>query len=75
MTFAQRRLKTVEASTVKRQFAPLHNLFELARDEWELPLRENPLAKVRVRAPQERRERRLKNGEMEKLVAAGSHVP
>ena len=63
-------LKTVKASTLKRQFAPLHNLFELARDEWGLPLHENPLAKVRVRAPQERRERRLKSGEVDTLAAA-----
>ena len=69
-SYRDERLKTIKASTLKRQFAPLHNLFELARDEWELPLRENPLGKVRVKSPQQRRERRLKSGEMDKLVAA-----
>jgi integrase len=68
--YRDQRLEVVGASTLKRQFAPLHNMFELARDEWELPLRENPLAKVRVKSPQQRRERRLKSGEMTKLVAA-----
>lgn len=66
--YRDERLKTIKASTLKRQFAPLHNLFELARDEWELPLRENPLGKVRVMSPQARRERRLKNGEMDRLI-------
>jgi integrase len=37
-----------------------------------LPLRENPLSKLRVRLPQQRRERRLRNGELEKLIAAAS---
>ena len=69
-SYRDERLKTIKASTLKRQFAPLHNLFELARDEWALPLRENPLGKVRVRSPQAGRERRLKSGEMDALAAA-----
>ena len=46
---------TVKPSTLKRELAPLHNMFELAKDEWGLPLRENPLSKVRlVLHPRER---------------------
>jgi hypothetical protein len=44
--YRDERLMAVTASTLKRQLAPLHNMFELAKDEWGLPLRENPLRKV-----------------------------
>jgi integrase len=64
------RLKTIKVTTLKRELSPLHNLFELARDEWGLPLPENPLGKLRLRLPQNRRERRLKEGELDRLIAA-----
>ena len=69
-TYRDERLKTITASTLKRQLAPLHNMFELARDEWGLPLRENPLRKVRLASCQIRRERRLKSGELDQLILA-----
>jgi integrase len=68
--YRDERLKTVKATTLKRELSPLHNLFEVARDEWGLPLSENPLGKLRLKLPPSRRERRLKEGEMEKLVTA-----
>ena len=68
--YRDERLQSIKASTLKREFSPLHNLFELARDEWELPLRDNPLDKVRLRIPQQWRERRLKDNELDKLLAA-----
>lgn len=69
-SYRDERLKAIKASTLRRELAPLHNMFELARDEWGLPLRENPLRKVRVASGQGRRERRLKNGELERLIIA-----
>lgn len=68
--YRDERLKTIKASTLKRELAPLHNMFELAKDEWGLPLRENPLSKVRLSSSHARRERRLRNGELDKLIAA-----
>jgi integrase len=68
--YRDERLKTVKASTLKRELAPLHNRFELAKDEWGLPLRENPLSKVRLSSTHARRERRLRNGELDRLIAA-----
>jgi integrase len=68
--YRDERLKAIKPTTLKRELSPLHNLFTVARDEWGLPLRENPLDKVRVRSPQQRRERRLKGGELDRLVAA-----
>jgi integrase len=49
---------------------PLHNIFELAKDEWGLPVRENLLSKVRLSSTHARRERRLRNGELANLIAA-----
>ena len=69
-TFRDERLKTIKATTLKRELSPLHNLFEVARDEWGLPLSENPLSKLRLRLPAHRRERRLQEGELERLVNA-----
>jgi integrase len=68
--YRDERLKTIKASTLKRELAPLNNMFELAKDEWGLPLRENPLSKVRLSSTHTRRERRLRNGELESLIAA-----
>ena len=67
-SYRDERLMAIRASTLKRELAPLHNMFEIAKDEWGLVLRENPLRKVRVSAGQQRRERRLKHGELDKLI-------
>ena len=48
--YRDERLKAIKPSTLKREFSPLHNLFGLAKDEWGLPLRENPLDKVRLKS-------------------------
>ena len=67
-SYRDERLMAIKASTLRRELAPLHNMFEIAKDEWGLPLRENPLRKVRVTAGQQRRERRLKHGELDQLI-------
>ena len=64
------RLKVIKPVSLKRELVPIHNLFEIARDEWGLPIRENPLDKLRLDAPDQRRERRLRDGEWMKLVKA-----
>jgi integrase len=69
-SYRDERLTVIKESTLKRELAPLHNMFELARDEWGLPLRENPLSKVRLTSIQGRRERRLKKGELDQLIEA-----
>jgi integrase len=55
---------------LKRQLAPIHNLFEIARYDWGLPIRENPLDRLQLKAPDQRRERRLRPGELEKIIDA-----
>jgi integrase len=69
-SYRDERLKSVTANTLRREFSPLHNLFEVARDEWGLPIRENPLDKVRLECPNNRRERRLRLGELDAIVQA-----
>ena len=44
--YRDERLMVIKPSTLKRELSPLHNMFAVARDEWGLPLRENPLDKV-----------------------------
>ncbi|MEI8154721.1 MAG: site-specific integrase [Hyphomicrobiales bacterium] len=68
--YRDERLREVKPATLKRQLGPIHNLFEIARDEWGIPLRENPLAKLQLNAPDDRRERRLRPGELDRLIAA-----
>ena len=68
--YRDERLKTIKPNTLKRELSPLHNMFEVARDEWGLALAENPLGRLRLKIPSQRRERRLKAGEMEKLISA-----
>ena len=65
--YRDERLKSIKPTTLKRELSPLQNMFEVARDEWGLPVRENPLSKIRVDIPFQRRERRLKDGELERL--------
>ena len=45
-------------------------MFNVARDEWELPIGENPLAKLQFKASDQRRGRRLKLGELDKIIEA-----
>ncbi|GBE43418.1 hypothetical protein BMS3Bbin10_01495 [bacterium BMS3Bbin10] len=64
------RLQDIKPAPLKRQLTPIHNLFEIARDEWGLPIVENPLDRLKLHAPDNRRERRLRSGEFERLIEA-----
>lgn len=68
--YRDERLKSIKPSSLKRQLDPIHNLFELAKREWGMPLPVNPLTALRLLAPSTRRERRLNVGEWEKLLNA-----
>lgn len=68
--YRDRRLTCVSATTLARQLAPLSHMFNIAKREWELPLRNNPLSDLRTGAEGNRRERRLRIGELERLVSA-----
>jgi integrase len=70
--YRDERLLSIKASTLKRQLNPVRHMFEIARDEWDLPLKQNPLDKLKLEAPDQRRERRLKDGELPRLVEAAN---
>ena len=58
--YRDERLTEIKPASVRRVLAPIHNLFEIARTEWDLPIRENPLSKLRFHDSDQRRERRLR---------------
>lgn len=68
--FRDQRLKTIKPVSLKRQLDPIHHLFEVARDEWSLPIRTNPLDQLKLKAPTQKRERRLRPGELVRLLDA-----
>lgn len=68
--YRDERLKSIAPISLKRQLAPISHAFEIARTEWGIPIKENPIEKLRLKARDNRRERRLKDGEQEKLLEA-----
>ena len=64
------RLKMIKASTLKRELNPLRHMFEIAKTEWNIPLKENPLDKLKLNAPDNKRQRRLQAGEYDRLIKA-----
>ena len=46
-----------------RDMPPIQNLFEVNREEWRLPVRENPVSKLKIVCETTRRERPLRDGE------------
>jgi integrase len=72
VNYRDERLKTIKPSSLQRQLSPLHNLFEVARSEWGLPIKENPLDGVKLECRHNGRERRLREGELERISSAAS---
>lgn len=63
--------KAITAKSAKRLLSPLQHMFEIAMTDWDIPLRENPLSNFKLKAKDNKRDRRLRQGELEKLLAAG----
>ena len=70
--YRDERLKQVKAYSVKRMLSPIQNLFEVARKEWGIPIRENPVSKLKFSYVSNRRERRLRAGELELIIKASN---
>lgn len=68
--YRDERLKGIKASSLKRELVPIRHLFEVARTEWHLPIRSNPLDGLKLKGTDQRRERRLHQGEFERLIKA-----
>lgn len=66
--YRDERLQKVVSATVKRQLNPIHHMFEIARHEWDIPLKTNPLERLSLNYIDRRRERRLKPEERLRLL-------
>lgn len=73
--YRDRRLRTIQPASVRRDLGLIRAVFEIAIREWDLPLRNNPLASVKKPKEPEARNRRLQTGERELLLTASqSHT-
>jgi integrase len=63
--YRDERLKEVTASTVSREFTIYKHAFQVAINEWDIPLKSNPLHKVKLPKYDDKRSRRLEPGELE----------
>jgi integrase len=68
--YRDERLKDITAKSLKRNLSAINNMFQVAKDEWGIPIKENPLDKLKLKTNDNKRERRLQEGEYEKLVKA-----
>ncbi|WP_105404041.1 site-specific integrase [Neorhizobium sp. T7_12] len=72
-TFAEHRdirLRTVLPCTVKRELAMLQHAFDIAMKEWSIPLRSNPIKSVSKPGGANKRDRRVRKGELIPLFRA-----
>lgn len=63
--------KPITVKSAKRILSPVQRLLQVAIDEWDIPLRENPLARFKLKAVDNKRQRRLQDGEFDRLLKAG----
>ncbi|MDV2968611.1 site-specific integrase [Nitratireductor aquimarinus] len=68
------RLKARSAGTVIRDLGLLHAIFEASCCEWDIPLPENPISKLRKPKTPNARERRLEPGELDLLLNAAEQA-
>jgi integrase len=68
--YRDERLKHIQPASLKRELTPIRHMFKIARDEWHIPINNSPLDKLQLKAPDQRRERRLRPGELERLMKA-----
>lgn len=68
--YRDHRLALAKPGTVRRELSLIHHALEVARREWGLGLGTNPVSLVRQPVVRDARNRRLREGEWERLVAA-----
>lgn len=66
------RLKKVKPGTINRQFGIIRHAFDIAMREWDIPLRENPLAKLKKLKVNDARSRRMTLEEWEAIKKAAT---
>lgn len=63
--------QAISPKSVKRLLSPVQHMFEVAMTEWRIPLPANPLADFKMKVTDNKRHRRLQEGEIDRLLAAG----
>lgn len=71
-SWRDQRLQEVSAPTVRKDLAIINHAINIAMREWGIGIVVNPLAKVSRPAPNKARDRRLEDGEYQKLMDAMS---
>lgn len=70
VTYRDKRLKQVKPGTVNRELSIIKHAFDIAEREWDIPIRHNPLAKVKKLKVNNARSRRLTDDEHQALLDA-----
>ncbi|MBB4427107.1 integrase [Bradyrhizobium sp. CIR48] len=68
--YRDRRLACVAPTTLKRQLNPIQHMFEVAKRDWAIPIKDNPIKTLRFSAKMRMRTRRLRPGELNRLLKA-----
>ncbi|MCM2344950.1 MAG: site-specific integrase [Alphaproteobacteria bacterium] len=68
--YRDKRLKDVKPGTVNRELSIIKHAFDIAEREWDIPIRQNLLAKVKKLKVNNARSRRLTDDEYEALLEA-----
>lgn len=68
--YRDERLPAIQPSSLRRQLDPIQNMFDVAKEEWGLPIQANPVKALNFRAPSNSRERRLNGTEWDQLLSA-----
>jgi len=67
--FRDERLKLVQPQTVKRDLSVLSSAINTAIIEWNIPLKMNPVSKIRWKNTDQARDRRFQDGEETRLLS------
>lgn len=69
-TYREKRLKTVKPATINREFGIYKHAFDMALIEWGFPKFTNPLETIKKLKMNNGRDRRLQEGELERIEQA-----
>ena len=71
--YKQTRLSIVKGSTLLRELGVLRHCLEVARKDWGIPLKDNPVVGIRMPSPGKSRDRRVTKDELTSLNRHCSH--
>jgi len=68
--YRDERMALVKAGTIHRELGLIRHALEVAKRDWNIVLADNPVDRVRLPALRNARDRRLRDGELDRLEAA-----